>query len=79
MSRGTHTKTSQSGSPKAFAHVNKFLILALEDNEFTSECCTSMHASSFNKGDTVMNELMNALQPLRQKFPATNEDPAHRS
>ena len=78
----THTKTSQSGRPKAFAHVNKFSILAPDDNEFTGECCTfNAHVKGFsvNKGDTVMNELINALQPLRQKFPATNEDPAHRS
>ena len=31
-----------------------------------------------NNGDTVMNELINALQPLRQKFPVT-EDPVHRN
>ena len=82
MSRGTHTpKLPQSGSSKAWAHVNKVLILPLDDNEFIGECCTfNAHVKGFsvNKGDTVMNELMNALQPLRQKFPATNEDPAHR-
>ena len=31
--RETHTKTSQSGSPKDFAHLNKFSILAPDDNE----------------------------------------------
>ena len=45
MSRGTHTKTSQSGSPKDFAHANKFSILAPDDKEFTGKCCTSMHTS----------------------------------
>ena len=37
MSRGTHNKTSQSGNPRNFAHVNKFSILAPDDNEFTGE------------------------------------------
>ena len=45
MSRGTHTKSSQTGSPKDFAHANKFSILAPDDNEFIGECCTSMHTS----------------------------------
>ena len=33
MSRGPHNKTSESGSPRNFAHVNKFSILALDDDE----------------------------------------------
>ena len=45
MVRGTHTRTSKSGSPMDFAHVNKLSILALDDNELTCERCTSMHTS----------------------------------
>ena len=45
MKRGTHTKTSQPGRPMNFARVNKFSILALDDNEFTGEGCTSLHTS----------------------------------
>ena len=77
MSRGTHTKTSLSGSPRNFAHVNKFSILAADDNELTGDGCTSTHQGiSVNNGnavpnelihaDAVMNELINALQLLRQ-------------
>ena len=43
MTRGTHTKTSQPGGPKNFAHVSKFSILAPDDNEFTGKGCTSLH------------------------------------
>ena len=45
MTKGTHTKTSQPGSSRNFAHVNKFSILAFDDNEFTGEGCTSLHTS----------------------------------
>ena len=40
-----NTKTSQHGSPKHFAYVNKFSILSPGDNEFTGEGCTPMHTS----------------------------------
>ena len=42
MTQRTHTKTSQPGSPKNFAHMKKFFILA---PEFTGEGCTSLHTS----------------------------------
>ena len=45
MTKGTHTRTSQPGSPMNFAHVNKFSFLAPDDNEFTGEVCTSLHTS----------------------------------
>ena len=45
MSRGAHFKTSQSGSPRNFAHVNKFSILAPDDKESPGECCASKHTS----------------------------------
>ena len=89
MTRETHTKTSQSGSPWNFVHVNKFSILAPDENEFTGEGCTPMHTSrsqcqhqncgnELMHADAVLNELMNASQPLRQTFPVT-KDSAHRS
>ena len=61
MSRGTHTKTCQSGSPKDSAHANKFSILAPDDNEFTGECCNSMHTSRSQRqqgryGDETVDE-----------------------
>ena len=74
--------------PRNFAHVNRFSILAPDDNEFTGEGCTPMHTSRsqcqqrkcgaerVDNADAVMNELMNALQPLRQHFPV-NEDIRH--
>ena len=81
MSRGTRTKTSQSGSPKDFVHANKFLILAPDDNEITGERCTSMHTSRSQRqqwryGDERFDE---CITTLRRKCPATNEDPVHRS
>ena len=80
MSRGTHTKTSQSGgSPKDFVHLNKFSTLAPDDNEFTCEICTSMHTSRDHSQQRDENEMMDAQQPLRQKFQVTNEDPVHRN
>ena len=45
MSRGTHTKSSQSGCPRNFAHVKNFSILAPDDNESPGECCASKHMS----------------------------------
>ena len=39
MSRGT-PKLPSLGVQKAFAHVNKVLILPLDDNEIIGECCT---------------------------------------
>ena len=45
MSKGTRIKTSKSGSPWDFAHVNKFSIFAPDDNESTGECCASKHTS----------------------------------
>ena len=45
MSRGTNTKTTQSGSPRNFAHVNKFSILASGDDESPSECRTTKQTS----------------------------------
>ena len=45
MSRGTPLKTLQSGSSRNFAHVNKFSIIASDDDEFTGEGCTPMHTS----------------------------------
>ena len=45
MTRETRTKTSQSGSPRSFAIVNKFSILAPDDNHFTCEGCTPLHTS----------------------------------
>ena len=45
MTRESHTKTSQSEGPRNVAHVIKFSILALDDNEFTGEGCTPMHTS----------------------------------
>ena len=45
MSRGTHTKTSQCGSSRDFAHVNKFSLLASDDDESPGECCTSERTS----------------------------------
>ena len=89
MTRETHTKTLQSGSPWNFVDLNKFSILAPDENEFTGEGCTPMHTSrsqcqqrkcgnELMRADAVMNELMNASQPLRQTFPVT-KDSAHRS
>ena len=46
MSRGTLTKTSQSGSPKNFAHLNKLSILAPDGNDFNGECCAPKHTST---------------------------------
>ena len=43
MTRGTHTKTLQPGSPRNFAHVSKFSLHAPDDNEFTDEGCFSLH------------------------------------
>ena len=77
MSRGTLTKTSQFGSPEDFAQLDKFSIFAQDDNEFNGKFCASQ-GFSVNNGDTVMNELRNASQPRRQKFPVT-KDPVHRS
>ena len=45
MMKGLHAKTSQPGSPKNFAHVNKISILAPDDNEFSGEGCTSLQTS----------------------------------
>ena len=45
MSRGTPIKTLQSGSSWTFPHVNKFSILASDDDESPGECCTSKHSS----------------------------------
>ena len=80
MPRGTHTKISQSGSPKDFGHANKFLILAPDDHVFTGGVvlhCTRQGRSVYNgkavtneltNTDVVMNEMLNALQFLRQIF-----------
>ena len=64
-SRGTLTKSSKFGSPKDFAHLNKFSILAPDDDE----CCASKTRRGFsvNNGGT-----------MRQKFPVTDY-PLHRS
>ena len=35
MTRCTHTKTSQLGSPMNFVHGNKFSVLTHDDNEFS--------------------------------------------
>ena len=43
--RGTHTKTSQSGSQGDSAHVNRFSILASDDGESPGEWCASKHVS----------------------------------
>ena len=43
--RHTHRKTLQHGSSRDFAHVNKFSILASDDDESPGECCTSEHTS----------------------------------
>ena len=63
MSREAHIKTSLSGSPKDFAHVNKFSILSPDDNESPRGCCASKtHVKeSVLTTDAEMNELMNAL------------------
>ena len=79
MSRVTHIKTSPSGSPRNFARVNKFSILSPDDNESPRECCASKNTSrkqcqQRRCGDERVDD---ALQPLRQKFPVT-EDPVHR-
>ena len=54
MSRGAHTKTSQSGSPRDFAHVNKFSIHVPDDNESTGELCTSRHTVKVSVSTTEM-------------------------
>ena len=64
---GVHTKTSQSGSPKDFAHLNEFSILAPDDNEFTGECCASKHMSRIQcqqrrYGDERVDEFLTAPQ-----------------
>ena len=46
MSRGTHLRTSQSGSPRDLAHVNKLSILA-PDDEPPKNCCASNFTSKF--------------------------------
>ena len=57
MTRGTRTTTSQPGSPKNFARVNKFSVLAHDDNEFTGEGCTLLHTSRQRKcGDERVDE-----------------------
>ena len=33
----------------------------------------------FSASNAMMNEMMGALQPLRQKFPVTHDDPVHRN
>ena len=78
--REEHTKTSLSGGPKDFAHMNKFSILAPGDNEFTCERCTSVvHTSRVqcqqhdDEGDD------GCTTTPRQKFPVTNEDLVHRN
>ena len=67
MSRGTPTKTSQSGSPNNFAHLNEFSILAPDDNEFNGECCASKHTSRIRcqqrrYGDERADECITALE-----------------
>ena len=42
---GTHTNTSQSGSPRDFVHVNNIPILASDDDESPGECCASKHTT----------------------------------
>ena len=66
MSRGTQTKTSQSGSPRNFAQVNKLSILAPDDNEFTNN--GNAVTNELMNADAVMNEPANASQPLGQNF-----------
>ena len=90
MTKGTNTKTWQPGSPKDFAHVNKFSILAPDDNEFTGECCTSLHTSKSQCqqrkcGDERVDELTRDDERVHEcitvsetNFPVT-EDPAHQS
>ena len=85
MSRGTHQNVAV-WEFEDFVHVNKFSILA-PDDESPRKCCASNHRSMFSvpspgmnelmNTDVVMNELMNAL-PMRQKFPVTG-DPVRRS
>ena len=80
MARRVYTKTSQSGSPKDFAHLNEFSIPAPDDNYSLVNVVlqNTCRGFSVNNGDTVMNELMNFLQLLRQNLPV-KEDPVHRS
>ena len=42
---GSHVITSQSGSPRNFAHVNRFSMLVLDDDESPGKCCASKHTS----------------------------------
>ena len=84
---GTHTKTSQSGSPGDFVHVNKFSILASDDDEFLGECCVSKHVTKFQcrpwkccgeRGGECRcgDERVDEFITLIQKFLVT-EDPTH--
>ena len=88
--RNAHTKTSQPGSPKNFAHVNKFSILAPDDNEFTGEGCISLHTPRSQRqqrkcGDERVDEcrcdderVVECITGSEAKFPS-HQDPAHQS
>ena len=65
--REMHTKTSQSGSPRNLAHVNKFSILAPDDNEFTGEGCTPMHTSR-NNGNAVCTAALETKLSFHRGF-----------
>ena len=70
MTRGTHTQTSQPGSPKNFAHVNrfsKFLCMTTTSSLVKVVLHCTRQGLSVNNGNAVTNELMSAIQVLSKK------------